>query len=368
MYHNRGVKKAFTLVELLVVITIIGILIALLLPAVQAAREAARRISCNNQLKQIALSLHNYATANKVFPPAVVMGTAGVTDPNITINQCADTWVEAGMSTTGMHGESWILRMLPFIEGNTTAKAWDWRGPVMYPTNMTGNAALAQMDQKGFYCPTRRSQVRQGIDNPMLPNSAWTGGGTDYGGCVGRQQLCAAVGRTPTKMQIPNSAVTGPPTMTTAFLPTGTYAVAGEVAGTCFAEKGLGILGQVNQSASFASVRDGTSNTILAGELQRITTTAINGFSASQGPTLSQDGWAIGGLPTLFSTGQPYPAAATNPMMSNGYYQSPGSEHSNGANYALGDASVRFMNTSTDNNIFALMGSMADKVPVTPID
>ena len=122
MSHRRGVWKGFTLVELLVVIVIIGILIALLLPAVNAAREAARKIRCSNQLKQIGLGTLNYLQANRTFPSGIICQppAAGV----YTVNP----WAEA--KTTGLnagaHGTSWILRILPFIEATAVARAWNY--------------------------------------------------------------------------------------------------------------------------------------------------------------------------------------------------------------------------------------------------
>ena len=96
MFNSK--RRAFTLVELLVVIAIIGVLVALLLPAIQAAREAARRSQCKNNLKQIGLALHNYESARRTFPPGFVSRAATTNGPGIG------------------PGWGWAAHILPYLE------------------------------------------------------------------------------------------------------------------------------------------------------------------------------------------------------------------------------------------------------------
>jgi prepilin-type N-terminal cleavage/methylation domain-containing protein/prepilin-type processing-associated H-X9-DG protein len=119
----RTRRAAFTLVELLVVIAIIGVLVALLLPAVQAAREAARRSQCQNHLKQIGLGIHNFEDINKSLP-----------------------------HTRYDNRYTWAVEIMPYIEQQNTFAAWDL-GKSYYAQTATARLAAIPI----YYCPSRRS-------------------------------------------------------------------------------------------------------------------------------------------------------------------------------------------------------------------
>jgi prepilin-type N-terminal cleavage/methylation domain-containing protein len=124
-------RRAFTLIELLVVIAIIGVLIALLLPAVQAAREAARRAQCANNLKQIGLALLNYETAVGAFPPSIVL---------------------AGSGNTPVWNGGWsaIARALPYLEGSNLFNAANFSLSKELPQNAT----VIRQTVSEFLCPS----------------------------------------------------------------------------------------------------------------------------------------------------------------------------------------------------------------------
>jgi prepilin-type N-terminal cleavage/methylation domain-containing protein len=140
-------RKAFTLIELLVVIAIIGLLMALLLPAIQRAREAANRMRCSSNLTQIALAFHNFHNDNNYFPTAgayLGSGTATQSWPNYTAN------ANAGQILPGRNQRlGWAFQILPYIELGTTYNKWP-TSPSSPPPGVLATPVPL------YYCPSRR--------------------------------------------------------------------------------------------------------------------------------------------------------------------------------------------------------------------
>ena len=152
----------FTLVELLVVIAIIGILIALLLPAVQAAREAARRIQCANNIKQIGVALHNYLSTYQVFPPGGFTKLPADMCPLVTNDVVGDA------------GPPWTVLILPFLEQQARYDTYDFSRPFAISTWETTayNFPFQFKPNHAFQCPSDTNST------PEIAN-------TNYYGCQG---------------------------------------------------------------------------------------------------------------------------------------------------------------------------------------
>jgi len=327
------VRRGFSLVELLVVVAVIAILAGLLLPAVQAGRESARRVTCQHNLRQLAVAVLHYESDSRRLPPAAIVSEA--INPT-TCSGCWNPWAEAQLSSFApgtKQGSSWILAVLPFLEQAAISNRWN------RSTNVLGNAAVAQTDIPSLYCPSRRSGIRTDRDDHKnLVTSGWRGGGTDYGGCYGRGD--GFVNDTADDHR---------------FADTDT-----PVVGSTGNRQGVFL---PNAGRLLSAVTDGLTNTIMLGELQRLRPLAGGSGAAATYNRTSQDGWAAGGAATLFVTATD-PGHGNPGGMNNLFFESPGSEHAGGSFFAMADGSVQwlteFIDAKDNNAIFPVLGSMRD--------
>ena len=184
-------KRGFTLVELLVVIAIIGILIGMLLPAVQQVREAARRTECMNNMRQLGLATLNYESAFMEFPPATQRNSTGRTD----VRGVAPRRRPTASDPNDARKFSWGTFILPFIEQNNlndqlkvATRSWDdrWESAVDANGNFLCTEIIA-----GFICPSDASP--DGDSNSYYTSVRTNGSGVD-GGLSGKSNYIGVAG------------------------------------------------------------------------------------------------------------------------------------------------------------------------------
>jgi prepilin-type N-terminal cleavage/methylation domain-containing protein len=327
-------RGAFTLVELLVVIAIIGVLVALLLPAVQAAREAANRMSCGNRLKQLSIALHNHHDVYKKFPP----GAEGAVYPKPN---------PAGNTTTFM-GTSWIVYCLPFFEQKALYDRYDFT--VQYDNIPSGgstapglnNDAVGSTVVDTLYCP---SGARPKAYLDPNGNGVKDDPSTHYYGVMG-----PAGPTNPTPMTINGTTynyTVGSAGGNGAWTPHGILSHYQVTSGSVSTYREVG----------FADVLDGTANTLMLGERSMILPTGV---------TNSYRSWIRGN-----NGGSGTTKCVTNPINATHYNGSNnfneisfGSNHPGGCQFAMGDASVRYVSETIDLTVYRASASMNSGEPV----
>lgn len=293
--RNPLQRVGFTLVELLVVIAIIGVLVGLLLPAVQAAREAARRMQCSNNVKQLALAMHSYHDTYNRFPYGHHF--RGVLNGPTAAN--------------GGLAYSWSFALLPYIEQGNLYNQFNSSFPVMEKT-ITRNGILAGTPLAAFSCPSDTK---------------------------------------PPTISLPATEAINPAATSSYKVPNGSYNVYAAAApgGASDLNQLNGIFDRNNRGAPHGinNITDGTSNTFIVCETKWGMVTAIGRtrtyiYGASDFPT-----------GVLFATG------ATECLMVNGQlainwkvnpgHRTAGSFHTGGAQFGFADGSVHFISENIDH-------------------
>ncbi len=323
--QTRSNRLGFTLIELLVVIAIIAILIGLLLPAVQKVREAAARMSCSNNMKQLGIALHSYHDANDRMPPGgaadqAPFGTTNPADPR-------NNW-----------GSSWKVYILPYIEQDNLHRRWQFQTWASGWQNVNNLSLVNRITIKPYRCPSSTLP-------DFHPNST-----TNV--TTSLQMYTSYVGVSGTTLDTPQSGV-------------GCCDGSGNING------GSGILHN-NGKVTMVSITDGTSNTILVGEQSDHHRDANNqpiipgsGAITSQGPhgwTMGAEGTGVGASDggrqfNITTVRWPINArgltSANGKSAVNGVNENSGSNipfsspHTGGAQMLMGDGSVRFLTAST---------------------
>jgi prepilin-type N-terminal cleavage/methylation domain-containing protein/prepilin-type processing-associated H-X9-DG protein len=349
---------AFTLVELLVVIAIIGILIALLLPAVQAAREAARRSQCTNNMKQIGLAVHNHHDTFKYFP-------SGGRDPRDYITYGPDPAAATGSPDAAPRQTAgWMFQILPYMEQSAV-----WQG-----TAGTGTTALGVREWSSisavvpaYYCPSRRSPGNAAINtytkytwynkasigaDPASLGANRRVGQADYASCCVNTSMgydVLAYFQTTTALQAVGVGRFGLSGGCGAIARVVAYRTLGD--GTDVGNETAALMTPIG----FADMKDGTSNTLLAAEKRYIPNRVTNCTDMAEGFV---GGWDQ----ATMCRGDLQPAADTDLSNASNTTSSWkfGSSHSGGMNAVFGDGAVKFLSYNIDMATFARMCHRAD--------
>ncbi|MDO4584354.1 MAG: DUF1559 domain-containing protein [Planctomycetia bacterium] len=325
-------KRGFTLVELLVVIAIIGMLVGLLLPAVQQAREAARQMQCSNHLKQMGLAAVNHETMHGSLPSGG-WGAGYVGDADLGF----------GLSQSG----GWAYSLLPFLEQQAL---WSLGGDGEIEPNdvqENGAATRAQTAVTVFSCPSKRPPILYPYTGNKLLNQA-------------KMASCM-------KGDYAGNAANGSATWyasTTPKAPFTTYAEGMRYPGSTSVSQTAGVIFQ-KSTISYAEIPDGSSNTFLIGEKYVSSDHYTSGRATGDDLTLycgpDNDTYRI----TAYSSDKLHyaPRQERSGLDSGQHF---GSSHSGTVGFVLCDGSVQRISYSIDPRIYSYLGRRNDGEVVSP--